>query len=183
MKKLAIVLIICFVFTLGLSAYKIMLAITHPIKYENLIETNAEKFSIPSYVIASIINVESSYKEDAISSKNALGLMQIKLSTAQYMNDYYKLNDSIDETKLLSAKTNIEYGCRYLKYLINKFNNLYTALSAYNAGETRVRVWLRDENFSSDGKSLNKIPYEETANYIEKIKKNIKFYEKIYKNT
>lgn len=181
MKKLAILLIASFIFALGLSAYKTFQAITHPIKYESLIITNAEKFSIPSYIVASVINVESSYKEDAVSNKNALGLMQIKLSTAQYMNEYYNLNENINENDLLSAKKNIEFGCRYLNYLINKFENIYTALSAYNAGETRVRVWLNDENFSTDGITLKYIPYKETNNYIKKIKKNIKFYEKIYK--
>ncbi len=181
MKKLAILLVVCFVFTLGLSAYKTFQAITHPIKYENIIISNANKFSIPSYVVASLINVESSYKENAISNKDALGLMQIKLSTAQYMNEFYNLNNSLDQNDLLSAETNIEYGCRYLKYLIDKFEDIYTALSAYNAGETRVRVWLRDENFSKDGKTLFYIPYSETDKYIEKIKNNMKFYEKIYK--
>ena len=142
MKKIAIILIASFIFALGLSAYKTILAITHPIKYESIIETQAKVFSIPSYIIASVINVESSYDEKAISNKQALGLMQIKLSTAQYVCDYYKLDEMIEESDLLDAEKNIEYGCRYLRYLINKFDDIYTALSAYNAGETRVRVWL-----------------------------------------
>ena len=181
MKKIAIILISSFIFALGLSAYKTILAITHPIKYESIIETQAKVFSIPSYIIASVINVESSYDEKAISNKQALGLMQIKLSTAQYVCNYYKLDEMIEESDLLDAEKNIEYGCRYLRYLINKFDDIYTALSAYNAGETRVRVWLKDKNFSIDGKTLYNIPYKETDNYIKKIKKNIKFYEKIYK--
>ena len=112
MKKIAIILIASFIFALGLSAYKTILAITHPIKYENIIETQAKVFSIPSYIIASVINVESSYDEKAISNKQALGLMQIKLSTAQYVCDYYKLDEMIEESDLLDAEKNIEYGCR-----------------------------------------------------------------------
>ena len=107
--------------------------------------------------------------------------MQVKLDTAQYISDLYNLGETIQENDLLTAEKNIEYGCRYLKYLINKFENTFTALIAYNAGETRVMVWLKDENFSTDGKSIYNIPYKETKNYIEKIKKNMKFYEKIYK--
>lgn len=181
MKKLVIILIAGFVFTLCLSAYKTIQALAHPIRYESIIEINAERFSIPSYLIASVINVESSYNETAISSKDALGLMQVKLDTAQYISDLYNLGETIQENDLLTAEKNIEYGCRYLKYLINKFENTFTALIAYNAGETRVMVWLKDENFSTDGKSIYNIPYKETKNYIEKIKKNMKFYEKIYK--
>ena len=181
MKKIAIILIASFIFTLGLCAYKTFQALTHPIKYENIIETWSKEFSIPSYIIASVINVESSYDEKAVSSKEALGLMQIKLSTAQYICEYYKLDETIEKSDLLQAPKNIEYGCRCLKYLMNKFDDTFTALSAYNAGETRVRVWLKDENYSLDGKTLYNIPYKETNNYIEKIKKNIKFYKKIYK--
>ena len=63
---------------------------------------------------------------------------------------------------------------------MDKFEDKYTAIAAYNAGETRVRTWLNDEQYSIDKKTLNYIPYKETANYIKKIKLNEKFYQKVY---
>ena len=62
---------------------------------------------------------------------------------------------------------------------MKKFDDKFTALAAYNAGETRVRSWLNSTEFSSDKKTLKTIPFEETRNYVEKIKENIKFYKKL----
>lgn len=182
MKKYAIIILISFVFTLGLATYKLYLAVSHPIKYENIISSYARQYDLSSVLVASVINVESSYDSSAKSNKNALGLMQIKLTTAEYMNDWYNIDTTLEETDLYSAEINIKYGCLYLRYLLDKFEDTYTALSAYNAGETRVRTWLYDENISTDGKTLSYIPYKETREYIKKIKNNMKFYQKIYKN-
>ena len=168
--------IICFV----LAGYNLLLVATHPIKYRNEIVNYSNEFSLDPAIVASLINVESSYKEQAISSKSAIGLMQIKLSTAEYLIDYYKLNEKVSLDVLMNAKQNLYFGCMYLRYLMNKFDDKFTALASYNAGETRVRVWLSDKQYSLDGKTLKSIPYKETREYIIKIKKNLKFYQKIY---
>lgn len=180
MKKWGYLIIFSFLFTLLFAGYKTFLSLTHPIKYQSEIVNISSKYDLNPSIIASLINVESSYKADAISNKKAIGLMQIKLSTAQYMNDYYEIDLVLSEEDLLNPITNIEYGCMYINYLLKKFDNIDTALCAYNAGETRVRVWLRDNQYSSNGKTLNNIPYQETKHYIKKIKNNIKFYQKIY---
>ncbi len=182
MKKWGYLIIVSFIFTILLAGYKTFLSLTHPIKYQSEIINISSRYDLDPTIIASVINVESSYNADAVSNKKAIGLMQIKLSTAQYMNDYYGIDLVLSEEDLLNPTTNIEYGCMYINYLFKKFDNVDTALCAYNAGETRVRVWLRDGQYSSDGKTLNNIPYQETNNYIKKIKNNIKFYQKIYKN-
>ena len=173
-------MLIIFISTLIVAGYKTFLSLSHPVRFKNDIIYFAEKNMLSPTVVASVINVESSYKKNAMSNKKAIGLMQIKLDTANYLNDINN-TEHISETQLFDAKTNIEYGCMYLSYLVEKFEDIYTSLAAYNAGETRVRSWLKSEEFSADGKTLIYIPYKETANYIEKIKKNIKFYQKIYK--
>ena len=132
-------------------------------------------------LVASLINAESSFKENAKSNKNAIGLMQIKLSTANYINELNKEN-TVTEQELFDAETNIKIGCEYLKYLINKFNDINTSLAAYNAGETRVKTWLNSGVYSLNGKKLTYIPYEETRNYVDKINKDIKVYKKYFKN-
>lgn len=178
--KIFVYILISFIsFTLCLSGYKTFLSLTHPIKYEKIIISNCELFDLDEDVVASLINVESGYKKDAKSNKNAIGLMQIKLETANYLNDIEK-KKHITEEDLFIPEINIEYGCKYLRYLINKFDDIFTTLAAYNAGETKVRSWLKSSTYSLDGKTLNKIPYKETENYVKKIKNNIKFYKKIY---
>ena len=182
MKKWAYLLVFCFVATLMFAGYKTFLVITHPTKFRQEIREISTEYDLPAQVVASIVNIESSYKTNAKSNKNALGLMQIKLSTAEYLKNLYNLETEVDEQALFNAETNLKFGCLYLKYLLNKFEDLPTALAAYNAGETRVRTWLSDKTFSVDGKTLTIIPYAETANYIKKFYKNLKFYSKVYKN-
>lgn len=182
MKKWAYCLISIFVCTLFLALGKTILSLTHPIKYEKVIIDNANVYNISPSIIASVINVESGYNKNARSNKNALGLMQIKQDTVTYLINYYNLNISINDLDLFDAETNIRFGCMYLNYLLKKFNNTNTALAAYNAGETKVRSWLKNKTYSTDGIILNNIPYKETALYIKKFEKNLKFYKKYYKN-
>ena len=180
--KLSIWILLLFTcFSFALSSYKLYLVFTHPLKFKEEIVFCAKDYDLSPELIASVINVESSFKETAKSNKNAIGLMQIKLTTANYLN---KLNnqDEIREEELFVPSTNIKYGSQYLKYLIDKFENIQTALASYNAGETRVRSWLNSGIYSTDGKTLSYIPYEETKNYVEKINNNLKFYSKIFNN-
>lgn len=179
-KFLGSLLIISIFFTFALGGYNLFLSLTHPIKYQSLITHYAEEYNIDSSLVASVINVESSYKKTVKSPKFAIGLMQIKLSTANYL-DSLNHRSKIDERSLFDPNNNIKYGCEYLRYLIDKFDNIDTALASYNAGETRVRSWLTNTEYSLDKKTLNYIPIEETRNYIQKITNNIKFYNKIYK--
>lgn len=179
--KIGAYLILTFsIFALILSGYQLFMVYSHPIMYKEEIIEQAKSFDLPAKLIASMINVESSFNQNAKSNKNAIGLMQVKLSTAKYLIDYYNLNEAISETDLFTPNINIKFGCMYLRYLLNKFQNLNTALASYNAGETRVRVWLNDKNYSLDNKTLYNIPYKETKNYVAEINKNVRFYQKIY---
>lgn len=178
MKKWTVLLIVVFVFTLSLAGFKTISAITHPIKYKDDILFYSKEYNLQPELVASVINTESHFNKNAKSNKNALGLMQIKISTAQFLIDYYNLDDKTDN--LFAPETNIKFGCMYLNYLNKKFENIYTALAAYNAGETIVRSWLNDEQYSQDKITLKNIPFAETRNYILKIKSNLKFYKKIF---
>lgn len=180
MQKKMTVIVILGVYILVLSIYAFY-SIIYPVKYKDIISAESIKNNLSTPLVASVINVESSYKKEAISPVGAKGLMQILPSTFQYVCE---LNDiDFDENKMAQPDYNIQIGCLYLKYLFNKFENTQTVLCAYNAGETIVRSWLNNARYSSDGKTLFNIPFEETNNYLNKINKNIKYYKKIYKNT
>lgn len=179
MKKMAVVLIVFICFAFGLGMVKLFLVLRHPIKYQNEIIKYSKQYNLQPTLVASVINVESSYNTHAKSNKNAIGLMQIKLDTANYIAELNKI-ETIEETDLFNPEINIKFGCMYLSYLMNKFEDKYTALAAYNAGETRVRTWLNNIDYSHNKKTLQHIPYKETSNYITKIKTNEKFYQKVY---
>ena len=171
----AIILLIFSLVTIFFSTYKLFYAIAHPIKYKNIIYANSTK-NIPPYLIASVINVESRYDKNAESKKGAIGLMQIKQSTADYMIDIYKIDKNTNQN-LFNPTTNIRLGSLYLNYLYKKFGDITLVICAYNAGETIVRNWTKNSEIYSNGK-LNYIPYFETKNYLKKVNENIEFYKK-----
>lgn len=127
-------------------------------------------------LVLSLIKAESNFKVTAESSAGACGLMQILPETA----DFIAKKENIEGYDLFSAEDNIRLGCAYLIYLEGKFSSVETVLAAYNAGEGTVREWLTNREYSSDGVFLQEIPYPETRNYVEKIKKYYKIYRKIY---
>jgi soluble lytic murein transglycosylase len=81
---------------------------------------------------------------------------------------------------LYDVETNIEIGCIYLEYLIDTYENIETALAAYNAGPGNTDKWLKDKNYSDDGKALVKIPFEETEKYVKKVLKRKNIYFDLY---
>ena len=146
--------------------------------YSVAVRKCAKEFDLDEYLIYSVIKVESSFNERAVSNKGAVGLMQIREQTGEYIAS--SLNEK--EYDLYNGETNVRFGCYYIRYLINKFQEEKTALCAYNAGEGTVRTWLKDERYSKDGKTLYNVPYAETREYIEKIYKCYGNYKKLYSN-
>lgn len=149
----------------------------YPLKYEDTIEACSEKYNLDKYFIMGIISAESRFSEDAVSHKDAKGLMQLKDETAIWCAEKFNIDGEIYE-----PKTNIEIGSAYIRYLLNIFDdNMENALASYNAGQGNVKEWLENKDYSHDGKTLHTIPYEETREYIKRVERRAKIYEKLYK--
>ena len=148
-----------------------------PRKYYSEILSICEGTSIPPNFVLAIIKTESSFDKDKISSKGAVGLMQIMPETANYVSELYFAGENFD---LKSERENILIGVSYLIYLFDKFEDKKTVLSAYNAGEGRVYDWLDNSNYSKDGKTLFNIPFEETDNYVKRVLRFEKAYGLFY---
>ena len=149
--------------------------VRYPIKYQDAINVYSARYGLDNELVASLINEESSFKANSKSNKGALGLMQLLPSTAEYIATNL-LKEEYNQNSLYEPETNIRYGCCYLNYLRNKFEDEKTLLCAYNAGETNVLKWLSDKNLSENGKKLDNIPYLATQNYVSKIIKGKKYY-------
>lgn len=148
--------------------------VLYPLKYKNDINIYSQKYNVNNALIASIICVESSYIKEAQSSKGAVGLMQILPTTAKWICEQNSIN--FKEQDLFVPSYNIKLGTLYIKYLIDKFDNIDNVIVAYNAGEGVVANWLKNSNLSEDGKTLKNIPYNETSNYLTKVKRAMKVY-------
>ncbi len=152
--------------TIGLiGIWTIVFNFCYPLHYRQEITVATRLYQVDPVLVASVINAESSFDKNKVSSKHAIGLMQLLPSTAQSITKQ-KIIDLYDPA------TNILLGVKYLAYLIDKFNDVDTALFAYNAGEGNVTRWL-----SEQGKTrLTSCPFKATNAYVAKIKKGMKFY-------
>jgi peptidoglycan lytic transglycosylase len=173
--KFAVFLLI--VFCLGFIYFNIK----YPVGYNSTIKEYANEYNLDPYLIASIINVESSYDKEAISPKSAKGLMQISPQTGKWASEELNIEDYSEE-KLFQPKTNIMIGTWYLDRLKKEFNNnLDHILIAYNAGSGNLNKWLKNEEYCQDGENILNIPFEETEQYLIKVKHNYKVYSTVYK--
>lgn len=175
-KKIAILLLASIiVFVAGFFAN---IFLSFKLQYKNIVKVESKNCGVEQSIIYSIIKAESKFNKNAKSNAGAVGLMQIKLSSANYMlAQNGKLQ--ITEAQLFVPETNIKLGTQYFAYLQKKFEDLGTAICAYNAGETVVRGWLKNSDNSTDGKTLKNIPFAETKKYLSKVQFNIKVYKKI----
>lgn len=151
----------------------------YPMKYKEEIISSAQEFSVDSSLVASVANVESGYRADVVSPKGAVGIMQLLPSTAKWLAE--NLGEEFEEERLFEPEYNIRLGSCYLSYLLKTFEDEKSAICAYNAGQSKVKSWLENEEFSSDKVTLKKIPFPETENYLNKVLKNLRVYEKRYK--
>lgn len=114
-----------------------------------LIDRAAVATRLRPALIHAVVRAESAYRSDAVSSKGAMGLMQLMPATAQR----YGVSDRSDPAQ------NLRGGSEYLRDLLVMFeNDLQLALAAYNAGENAVIRY---------GRRIP--PYAETQNYVRKV--------------
>jgi soluble lytic murein transglycosylase-like protein len=118
-------------------------------KYADLIAEAANRHQVDARLLHAVIQAESAYDANAISSAGAVGLMQLMPDTARRYGVFNR-NDPVQ---------NIDGGTHYLKDLLTMFNsNLDLAVAAYNAGEGAVM------------KYHNSIPpFPETRNYVKTV--------------
>src|SRR5690606_1949349 len=87
--------------------------VLYPIYYKEEIRANAQNYGVDPLLIASIIRVESNYKPDKVSAKNAVGMMQLMPDTAAWLIESHKF-EHITLQDLYTAAVNIEIGTLYV---------------------------------------------------------------------
>jgi Transglycosylase SLT domain/Domain of unknown function (DUF4124) len=118
--------------------------------YEASITEHARRQQVAADLVRAVIQVESAFNPKAISSKGAMGLMQLMPATAVELG----VKNPFDPDQ------NIRGGVTYLKQLLNRYDQkVELALAAYNAGIGNVTKYGAVP------------PFKETRNYVDKITK------------
>ena len=113
-----------------------------------LIDSAAKAQNVDRKLIRAVMEQESGFRPCAVSSKGALGLMQLMPDTAHDL----QVQDPFEPAQSIQA------GARYLKQLLDRYKgDVPHALAAYNAGP----------NIVEPGAAIPDIP--ETRGYVEAI--------------
>ena len=96
---------------------------------DSLVGKAASRVGISEDLLRGVMKQESGFRPCAVSTKGAMGLMQLMPATA----DQFGVKDPFDANK------NVDAGARLLKQLLVRFGgDISLALGAYNAGPARV---------------------------------------------
>jgi hypothetical protein len=117
-------------------------------RFDAVIDEHARRNGLAPDLVRAVIRVESAFNPNAVSSKGAMGLMQLMPATAA----------ELGVSNPFHPEQNIRGGTVYLKRLLDRYDQDVTlALAAYNAGPGAV------ERYGAVP------PYRETKRYVEKV--------------
>lgn len=114
----------------------------------------------PRFLLA-LIRTESGFNPRLVGSVGEIGLMQIRPSTAQWLNEKFRVGYR-GRDSLFDPEENIRLGTIYLSYLRARFeNNGAHYLAAYNMGVTQLKRSL------ASGRGINAYPVKVTQHYLQ----------------
>lgn len=151
----------------------------YPMNYTEQIRRYAADNDIDPAYVASVVLAESSYDLYATSSVGAQGLMQIMPETGEWIAG--KFGETYVDNSLYDPDTNLRYGCWYLGFLMDRYGgDMRCASTAYHSGQGNVDKWLKDPQYSSDGRTFDVIPGENASAYVGRIMEYYEQYKDLY---
>lgn len=166
----------------GIDGVRSLWEFAYPRAYSEHVEKYTKKFSVPEELVWGIMRAETNYRRDAISPVGAMGLMQVMPFTG------HKVSALLGEKEfsapmLLQPEASVKIGSRYLKRLMDRFENAIPLVAAgYNAGPHRVANWLANFGNLETDEFIEHIPFLETRNYVKRVVSNAYIYSQLYGN-
>ncbi len=135
--------------------------------------------ALDPYMVASLIRQESEFNPNAVSNKNALGLMQLLPKVGKGVAKQEKIRH-FTVTQLFTPAMNLQLGTKYFRSMVDQFGGFEYALAAYNAGDYRVRDWQAGGKYRDIQEFVESIPFTETREYVQAIMRNANVYRQLY---
>jgi hypothetical protein len=148
-----------------------------PRPFEDCVAQYGKLYSVKKNMIYAVMKAESLFKQTAVSSAGASGLMQLMPRTAKGIARGLKL----DRYDLNDPCTSIQLGAKYIAGLYRQFRgNFQYVVASYNAGAGNVEKW-KDSLQNGDMDYFTEFtPFIETRYYILRTDKFLTQYNVIY---
>ncbi len=142
-----------------------------PTPHWKTISQQAAKLDIDPNLVLGLIRQESAFNEQARSKANARGLMQLLPSNGRKLAKQARV-PRYNLKKLYQADTNIILGTRYFATFVHQYGKPELALAAYNAGDSRVKRWMKEWGEVDMAEFVEQIPFAETRGYVKQVLSN-----------
>jgi soluble lytic murein transglycosylase len=157
-----------------------LLRIVYPFPYRAMIAAEAKERGLDPFLVAALIRQESTFKARISSGVGAMGLMQVMPETGRRLAQASDIRQW-DPEILYNPEINVHLGVRYLADQMRHYRgSLPSVFSAYNAGPTRVERWKSFPEYRDEELFTERIPYEETRDYVKILTRNIAIYRGLY---
>ena len=157
-----------------------LLRILYPLPFADLIVAEAREKGVDPFFAAALIRQESAFRPTVVSPAGAIGLMQVMPATGGVVARQLGLTRFSPED-LKEPEINVMIGMRYLADRLARFGQRpELALAAYNAGTARVEIWQEFPEAADPELFSERIPYEETRDYVRIVQLNARIYNALY---
>jgi soluble lytic murein transglycosylase len=151
----------------------------YPVAYGDAIRAEATARGIDPALVAALIHQESSFNPRATSRAGAVGLMQVlpsvgaDIARARGMTSY-------ERVLLYQPDVNVRLGMAHLDAMLRQYPRVEYALAASNAGGAPVRRWRQKRGSDDPELFIERIPYDETRDYVRTLLRNQAMYRTLY---
>lgn len=129
----------------------------------------SEEYDLDFKLVLVLIWQESRFRVNAMSNKEASGLMQIIPNTQKIIAKWLE----VETWDINDIETNIKFGCAYLARLkVIYKNNLPLMLASYNGGPVQANKYRKFLNGELSSDSLNYENYNYVRGILNKLKRN-----------
>lgn len=156
-----------------------LLRIVHPFPHRELVEREARRHGLDPFLVAGLIRQESWFNPRAVSPAGAVGLMQVMPRTGRGLARGAGIRN-FEPGMLHDPATNVRLGTRFLAAQLRRYRTLTEAFAAYNAGSGRVARWRSFPEYRDEDLFVERIPFEETREYVKRLRLYAHVYRMLY---
>ena len=153
----------------------------YPRSYQDWIEKYSKEYGMDEDLIYAVYKIESNFDPQAHSKADARGVMQLTKPAFEWVQYRIQDDSGISYEDIFEPEVAIKYGVCMLSLLKQEMGeDERVILASYHAGMGAVNSWLKDPEYSSDGETLETIPYSDTNWYVNKVLETKEIYKKLY---